>query len=247
MGWSLSLLYFGLPALALIIGFYVGMPWLERRGLTPYMAYMVSMGLPLLALLIAALVAYRLEGHPWTWRALLARFRYRRMTRADWLWTAGVFAAEMGAYILFSRLGRWLIETGVMPMPSLPAFLDPQAIFTPETLDVATGGLRDNWAVFAVSLVVLVINVVGEELWWRGYILPRQALAFGALTWLVHGLLWTLFHAYKWWDLIGLLPLSLGLSWVVLHRENNTAGLIIHFITNGTGVLSILLGVLGLT
>lgn len=63
MGWSLSLLYFGLPALALIIGFYVGMPWLERRGLTPYMAYMVSMGLPLLALLIAALIAYQLEGH----------------------------------------------------------------------------------------------------------------------------------------------------------------------------------------
>lgn len=92
-----------------------------------------------------------------------------------------------------------------------------------------------------------MINVVGEELWWRGYILPRQALAFGALTWLVHGLLWTLFHAYKWWDLVGLLPLSLGLSWVVLHRENNTPGLIIHFITNGTGVISILLGVLGLT
>jgi hypothetical protein len=33
----------------------------------------------------------------------------------------------------------------------------------------------------------------------------------------------------------------------VLHRENNTPGLIIHFITNGTGVISILLGVLGLT
>ncbi len=83
MGWALSLLYFGLPALAMIIGFYVGMPWLERRGLMPYMAYMVSMGLPLLGLLVAALVAYRLEGHPWTWRALLDRFRYQSMTGAE--------------------------------------------------------------------------------------------------------------------------------------------------------------------
>lgn len=84
-----------------------------------------------------------------------------------------------------------------------------------------------------------MVNVVGEEFWWRGIVLPRQVLAFGALTWL--------FHAYKWWDLIGLLPLSLGLTWVVLHRENNTPGLIIHFVTNGAGVISILLGVLGLS
>jgi membrane protease YdiL (CAAX protease family) len=177
---------------------------------------------------------------------LRARFGYRRMTGRDWLWTAGVFAVEMGAYALCSRFGRWLIKTGVMLMPaSLPPFLDPRTIFTQETLEVAAGGLRGNWAVFVISLIVLVINDVGEEFWGRGVILLRQVLAFGAMTWLIHGLLWTLFHAYKWWDLIGLLPLSLGLTWVVLHRENNTPGLIIHFVTNGTGVISILLGVLG--
>lgn len=240
MGWELSLIYFGAPALAMVIGFYGLMPWLEQRGLTPYMAYMVSMSLPLLGLLIAALVAYRLEGYPWEWSTLMARLGYHRMTGRDWLFTAGVFAVEMGAYALCSRFGRWLIEAGVMPIPvSLPPFLDPRTIFTPEALEVATDGLRGNWAVFAISLIVLVVNVVGEEFWWRGIVLPRQVLAFGALTWL--------FHAYKWWDLIGLLPLSLGLTWVVLHRENNTPGLIIHFVTNGTGVISILLGVLGLS
>jgi membrane protease YdiL (CAAX protease family) len=229
----------------MVIGFYVLTPWLEGLGMTPYVAYMIGMGLPMLGMLVAAMVAYRLEGHPWTWRALMARFGYRRMTGADWLWTAGIFAIEMGAYVLFSRFGRWLIGAGVIPMPnSLPAFLDPQTIFTPEALDVAAGGLRGNWAVFALSVIVLVINVVGEEFLWRGVILPRQALAFGAMTWLVHGMLWNMFHVYKWWDLIGLLPLSLALTWVVLHRKNNTPGLIIHFITNGSGVISILLAVL---
>jgi len=28
-----------------------------------------------------------------------------------------------------------------------------------------------------------------RELWWRGYILPRQELAFGRWTWIIHGLL----------------------------------------------------------
>jgi len=164
MGLGLSLLYFGIPALTMVLGFYVLMPLLARRGLTPYMAYMVGLGLPLLAMLIAALMAYRLEGHPWQWRALMARFGYRRMTVRDWLWTAGVFAAEMAIYTLFSRLALRLIKTSVIPIPaSLPAFLDPRTIFTQETIDVAAGGLQGQWGVFIVSFVVLVINVVGEE------------------------------------------------------------------------------------
>ncbi len=164
MGWGLSLLYFGLPAVAMALGFYGLTPWLERRGAPPYVAYLAGMGLPLLGLFIAALVAYRLEGHPWEWTALMARLRYRRMTGADWLWTAGVFAVEMASYVLLSRLGHWLIEMCVMPLPaSLPPFLDPRTIFTSETLDAACGSLRGNWPVLVASLLVLAINVVGEE------------------------------------------------------------------------------------
>lgn len=35
MGWGRSLLYFGLPAVAMALGFYGLTPWLERRGATP--------------------------------------------------------------------------------------------------------------------------------------------------------------------------------------------------------------------
>ncbi|MBN1488018.1 MAG: hypothetical protein JW981_10280, partial [Anaerolineae bacterium] len=65
-------------------------------------------------------------------------------------------------------------------------------------------------------------------------------------TWVIHGVLWTLFHAYKWWDLIALLPMSLGLSFVVSRLRNNTPGMVIHFVGNGTGLIPILMGVLGM-
>ena len=247
LGWGLSLLHFGLPALLMIGGFYVLMPYLTRQGMTPYMAYLIGTLLPLALMLVAALIAFRLERHPPTWRALLERFNYRRMSAADWGWTALIFAAEMAAYVAVTRFSAWLIESDVMPLPSsLPAFMNPRTVFTQETLDLAAGGLRSNWPILGASVIALIINVVGEEFWWRGYILPRQLLAFGALTWVVHGLLWTGFHAFKWWDLLNLLPLSLGLTWVVLRRDNNTPGLVIHFVTNGVGLLPILLGVLGI-
>ncbi|MBN2392563.1 MAG: CPBP family intramembrane metalloprotease [Anaerolineae bacterium] len=247
LGLGLSLLYFGLPALCMVSGFYVLMPYLTRQGMTPYMAYLIGTVLPLALMLVMALVAFRLEGHPLTWRALMERFNYRRMSVADWGWTALVFAVEIAAYVAITRFSAWLIESGVMPLPaSLPAFMNPRTVFTQETLDIAAGGLRGNWVILVVSVIALIINVVGEEFWWRGYILPRQLLAFGALTWVVHGVLWTGFHIFKWWDLLNLLPLSLGLTWVVLRRDNNTPGLVIHFITNGVGLFPIFLGVLGI-
>ena len=246
MSWGLSLLYFGLPAIGMIVAFYVFMPFLIRWGMYPYYAYMIGLGMPLLFLLIAALVAYRVEGHVMQWQRLMQRFRYHRMTGRDWIWTAGVFAAEMLIYNLFTRFSHWLIDTGLMPMPaSLPPFVDPRTVFTPDTLDAAVGGLRGNWLALAVSVVLLIVNVVGEEFWWRGIVFPRQELAFGRCVWLIHGVLWTLFHSYKWWDLINLLPLSLGLSWVVFHRQNSTPALVIHFITNGAGVVPIFLRVIG--
>lgn len=79
-----------------------------------------------------------------------------------------------------------------------------------------------------MSFAVLFVSIVGEELWWRGYVLPHQELSFGRHTWLIHGLLWTGFHASKWWDLISLLPLCLGLSYLVSRLENNTPGPAMH-------------------
>ena len=245
LGFKLSLLYFGIPALALAAGFYLLMPALIQRGMLPYYAYALGLGLPLLAMLVAAIVAYRLEGHPLTWPALLARFNYRPLSARDLLIVAGIFAGEIVLYLLMTRLTGWLIGQGLILLPAdLPAFVNPQTVWTQETLVAATGGLRGNWFLFFFSLILLVINVVGEEFWWRGLILPRQQLAFAGWTLLVHALLWTLFHGFKYWDLLNLLPLSLGLTFAVLYLNNSSAGLVMHFISNGVGLLPILLGVL---
>src|SRR6266852_7471582 len=35
------------------------------------------------------------------------------------------------------------------------------------------------WILVYYAVLILVCNIGGEELWWRGYVLPRQELAFG--------------------------------------------------------------------
>jgi len=245
IGFGASLLYFGIPALTMAAGFYLLMPFLIKRGMLTYYAYSLGLGLPLLAMLIASLVAYRLEGNPLDWQALMTRFNYRPLSLRDLLVVAAIFAAEMMLYLLITRFTGWLTGNGYLPLPAnLPDFVNPQTVWTQETIDAATGGLRGNWFLFFFSVLLLVVNVVGEEFWWRGLILPRQQLVFAGGTLVVHALLWTFFHGFKYWDLLNLLPLSFGLTFAVLYLNNSSAGLVMHFVSNGVGLVPILLGVL---
>ena len=162
------------------LSFYFLIPVLIREGLVTYYAYSISLGLPLLFLLISALVAYRLECNPMEWQSLIDRFRYRLISVKDWLWTGGIFAVEMLIYSQFSKVTKHLIDKGIISLPeSIPPFVDPRTVFTTKTLDIAVGGLSGNWLVLLFAIVLLFINVLGEELWWRGLIFPRQEIAFG--------------------------------------------------------------------
>lgn len=112
-------------------------------------------------------------------------------------------------------------------------------------MDQAFGGLSGNWLALIAYVVFLCFNVIGEEFWWRGYILPRQELAFGKWAWIIHSLLWAFFHAFKWWDILGILPLTLMIPFLVWRFRNNTIGIVLHFLINGLGLIPILLGILG--
>lgn len=243
-----SLLYFGLPALLFVAGFWAVMLWLIGLGMLPYYAYLLGVGSPLAVLLAAALLWLTLEGRAVNWETIKARLRLHPMNGEMWLWSLA--ALLLGSVVGFggvSQVSRWLIAQGVIPIPAaIPDFMSPTSLTDPMlAYDAAVGGLRGNWLPFVAMLVVFVFNILGEELWWRGIVLPRQELAFGKWTWVLHGVLWAFFHIFKWWDVLNLLPITLALAWVCYKFKNTTPGLVIHGVTNGIALIPLLLGVLG--
>jgi membrane protease YdiL (CAAX protease family) len=248
MGLGLSLLCFGIPAVMVVVAFYVVTPALAYRGMMPFYAQLVPVCAVLASLLIASIVAYRSEGRRLTWAGLQKRFRLHRLSGRAWLLAVGATAVGLAGSALGSLLGDWLIESGIMPMPSsLPSWLDPQAsISVAERLNQMTGGLRGNWLALLMSAVYFFFNIIGEESWWRGYILPRQELSFGKWTWLIHGVLWVFFHVSRWWDMIGLLPAQMVFVYVVWRSKNTTIAILMHMLSNVSTVIFVLLGVLGL-
>jgi membrane protease YdiL (CAAX protease family) len=244
-------LYFGIPAAVAILVVYVVMPLLDAGGVPVFINYLVVYATaPMLALIVASLVAYGREASGKSWSGFLSRFRLNKMDGRAWLWAMGLMLFMFLSASLLSFTSRWLASFPCLSPPvSWPAELRPATASAPamDTIPTELMGvpLAGNWWILAALLISLIIATLGEELWWRGYILPRQELAHGNRTWIIHGLLWTSFHLYAPWNLITLLPGCLALSFVAQRLKNTWPAVIAHGLANGAPVLIIV--ILGIT
>jgi hypothetical protein len=248
LGLAGSVVFFGVPSLVVTLSLFVFLPWLVRQGASQFATFTLAFGGPLALMLVAALVAYRIEGHPWTWPAFRDRMRLGRLNGRGWLLT--VLLCLLAAPIL----GAPLVGRAADLLSGIQIYTPPKAL-TDFMGSLVSGGnaflgipLHGNWGFLLYYLVFLfVCNILGEELWWRGYILPRQELAFGRNAWIANAVLWVLFHAFYHWTLnrpFEMLPDALFLAFVCQKERNTWPGIIGHFVEN-TGIpLLILSGIM---
>jgi len=244
-----ALLYFGIPSFVFILCVYILLPFLRELGMSEFVSYSLSLLLPLILMLAAALIALRLEGWSLTWGSVRERFRLRRLEARDGAWIAGSLLAMFVLAGIFGYISQLILATGAIPLPAhLSPLLDPriepsQAV---EVVRKSLGpGYQGNWGLILLTIVLLFFNIIGEEFWWRGLILPRQELVHGKNTWLIHGMLWALFHAFKYWQWLTLLPVTLILSYVAQRRQNTWPGIITHSIFNGLSLIPLIALVAG--
>jgi membrane protease YdiL (CAAX protease family) len=113
--------------------------------------------------------------------------------------------------------------------------LDPGFLPIPPFMEASSGNLF--W-IFLGWIPLFICNILGEELLWRGYMLPRQELVFGKSAWFVNAILWLLFH----WSInlpamVAIVPTTLIVPWIVQRRQNTWVGILIHGIFNALGFI----------
>ena len=90
-----------------------------------------------------------------------------------------------------------------------------------------------------------LLNIGGEEFFWRGVLLPRQEKTFEDKTWILHGTGWAIFHiAFGWQLLVMLLPLLYIEPYVVQKTQNTWTGVFLHGVINGPSFIAIALGII---
>ncbi len=232
-----SLAFFGIPLLLFLGAIYLVIPALEIAKVPIFFNFLISLGTPLGLLLLAALAAYQRDGETWTWEAFRYRFRLEPIRGATWWWTLGlvVFMFLASGFLSFSS--DWIEK--IAPIPGTLA-----RMFEINLSEFMGMPLAGAWWIIPGYLAYVALNVFGEELWWRGYIFPRQELCLGKWTWLVHGLLWNLFHLFFYWEILKLLQGYLALSYVAQRSKNTWPGIIAHMANSIPGLILIIIGVL---
>jgi uncharacterized protein len=86
-----------------------------------------------------------------------------------------------------------------------------------------------NWAWFAVLVVMWTFNtVLGEELLFRGYLLPRMNGALGRWDWLANGVLFAGYHLHTPWVIPAALVDAFVLAYPSKRYRSAWTGITVH-------------------
>lgn len=248
MGILPTISYWAVPAVILYVSHYILVPVFIQRTGQPYLVgYLIAWVSTMVLFFIAALAGYLLEGNPVRLKTFTERYRLRRMSRQDWAWTLGILVFVIISYFGLAFTSRWLAQWSFFaPHPVFPPEFGPDgaAARTPGTfMGMTITGL--GW-VALVYLFGWILNILGEEFWFRGYILPRQEKAFGDNAWVANGLMFTLNHIWQPWNLLLILPGALFGAFVVQRRKNTWILIISHGLANAILLVLIVLNAFGL-
>lgn len=228
-------LYFGIPALYF---------WLLTKYLTPYlnttvgmhaaMGWFITGFLIFIPLFFAALAFVRKEGNADSLQTLLERLRLKKFTGHDWAWATGGLAATFVFTGLILGISSMLSQkSGITALKTTPSFMEFEPFQAGE-----------SWMLL-VWLFMFFFNIVGEEIYWRGYIMPRQELASGKFAWLINSILWGVFHISFGRDLLIIaFPALIILPYAVYKTKNTMVGIFIHGIYNGPIFVLVSLGIM---
>jgi membrane protease YdiL (CAAX protease family) len=157
--------------------------------------------------LVKALLLLLTAGLIWQFVLVVALvwFEQRNLrwsTLRDALWLGSPQSPKSGRIggrlwlILIPLIALFAVET------ALPAIGVPTNRDLGKFLDTDAGHtfMSGNWGWFGLLLVLFIFNtVLGEELLFRGLLLPRMRRAFGRRDWLANGVLFAAYHLHAPW------------------------------------------------
>jgi uncharacterized protein len=120
----------------------------------------------------------------------------------------------------YAAVGLLTLGVGAPESRNLGAFLES---------DAGQSFFSGNWRWFAVTVVMMLFNtVLGEELLFRGFLLPRMSGAFGRGDWLANGVLFSAYHLHVPWAMPAALFDAVFLAYPTKRYRSAWIGIAVH-------------------
>ena len=108
--------------------------------------------------------------------------------------------------------------------------------------DLGASFLSGNWTWYAVLICMFIFNtVLGEELLFRGFLLPRMNGVFGRWDWAANGLFFTAYHLHVPWAIPGRIFSLILLCYPAKRYRTAVLGILVH------SIQTVFFAVIGLT
>jgi membrane protease YdiL (CAAX protease family) len=223
---------FAIPSIALAAVLYITIPLAVRAGIPLWVAVTTQFILVMGGL--AAMAWYGARHDRESGQRITERLRLVKPSRRDVIVGVALGVFMLGTFSVLEFTRAWL--RNIVPW-------GPPAWFAQFMTRTHFQGipLTGNWWPVLIYFAQYAFNVFGEELWWRGYILPRQEMSLGTRAWLANALLWDFFHWFFYWNLIPLLPSCLALAWATQRSRNTWTAILGHGILNGAGLARVIM------
>lgn len=128
-------------------------------------------------------------------------------------------------WVLVPMIVAFTLESAIPELPS-PASRDFASYLDS---NIGRSFLHGNVTWFVVIVALCVFNtVIGEELWFRGVLLPRMASAFGSWDWAVNGVLFAAYHVHMPWAMPSIVLDGPILAYPTKRFRSTWLGIIVH-------------------
>jgi membrane protease YdiL (CAAX protease family) len=210
-----------------LLAFVVGPAIIPRTSLHPGLVHWMLMVVGMMWQFVVSVAVLRHELGGLHWADVKKRIRLNlprdpatgRPRRLLFLWAVPAIAANFLGGYLASRLDtawtNWL-----------PALREPSYTRIEGLADLQFQG---QWWILGLTLTSMLFNyLLGEELLFRGVLLPRMAGVFGRWDWVANTVLFGLYHVHKIWAWPSMIASSFGMAWAAKRYRSLWMGVIVH-------------------
>jgi membrane protease YdiL (CAAX protease family) len=248
--WNIILMFAWPAAWYICLIYVIGRVFTPAGGIIPSWYRLLVMVLGPGAELTVGLLLLKRQGYRLSLASLKDRLHlhWPRGLKA-WLLAVGILILGLGLSMAIEPLNRRLAS---MPGFIPPAWWGPASNPTVQVTGAADifpdVNLVGNYPFLILYLVIgLVFNIIGEEFYYRGYLLPRMRGVFGRWDWIANGVLFTLKHVYQRWLYPGILVGSLCFAFAAGPLGSLPLAMVYHWVGNYLFQIVMLIGaVMGL-
>jgi hypothetical protein len=222
-----------LPGLIIGLVYFVLKAPTARLGYPSIMALMVSIAIALIPLELGYLI---IQGFKRNKKFSLEGIVTYRVHIPFWNYLVYIPVLFIGIGLVFTLLkplDRFLWHTMFSWIPQIEGGL--QKGFTREIL-VKTYVM--------VAVFGMILGPIVEELYFRGYLLPRMKYA-GKFSPLIHSFLFSIYHVFTPWMIVtrtvGMIPLAYAVK-----RKNLNISMIVHILINSIDVIMGMVFIMGM-